>query len=63
MSGAPASFDSKTFLANLTTQPGVYRMYGEGDALLYVGKARNLKKRVSTYFLRASGSSRIEAMV
>lgn len=56
-------FDSKTFLANLTTQPGVYRMYGEGDVLLYVGKARNLKRRVSTYFLRASGNPRIESMV
>jgi excinuclease ABC subunit C len=57
------SFDSKTFLAQLTTQPGVYRMYGAGDELLYVGKARNLKKRVATYFLRASGNPRIESMV
>ncbi len=38
-------------------------MYGAGDELLYVGKARNLKKRVSTYFLRASGDARIESMV
>ncbi len=56
-------FDSRTFLANLTTQPGVYRMYAAGGALLYVGKARNLKKRVASYFLRASGDSRIESMV
>lgn len=56
-------FDSRSFLAQLTTQPGVYRMYGADDVLLYVGKARNLKKRVSSYFLRASGNPRIESMV
>ncbi|MCI0750048.1 MAG: excinuclease ABC subunit UvrC [Nevskiales bacterium] len=58
-----SGFDSKTFVAQLTTQPGVYRMFGADGTLLYVGKARNLKKRVATYFLRASGNSRIEAMV
>ncbi|MGH8441443.1 MAG: excinuclease ABC subunit UvrC [Nevskiaceae bacterium] len=57
------AFDSRGFLQQLTTQPGVYRMYGGTDDLLYVGKAKNLKKRVATYFLRASGSPRIEAMV
>src|SRR3546814_16807281 len=55
-------FDHRSFLSQLTTQPGVYRMYGTADDLLYVGKARNLKKRVSTYFLRASGNPRIESM-
>lgn len=57
------TFDHRSFLQQLTTQPGVYRMFGAGDELLYVGKARNLKKRVSTYFLRASGNPRIESMV
>jgi excinuclease ABC subunit C len=56
-------FDPKSFLSQLTTQPGVYRMYGARDELLYVGKARNLKKRVGSYFLRASGDPRIESMV
>ena len=56
-------FDSRTFLSQLTSQPGVYRMYAEGDELLYVGKARNLRKRVGSYFLRASGNPRIESMV
>jgi excinuclease ABC subunit C len=56
-------FDSRSFIQQLTSQPGVYRMYAEGDELLYVGKARNLKKRVASYFLRASGSPRIESMV
>lgn len=63
MKSASEAFDSKTFLSQLTTQPGVYRMYGGTDDLLYVGKARNLLKRVSSYFLRASGSPRIEMMV
>ncbi|MGQ0700923.1 MAG: excinuclease ABC subunit UvrC [Panacagrimonas sp.] len=58
-----AEFDARSFLSQLTLEPGVYRMYGAGGELLYVGKARNLKKRVSTYFLRASGDARIEAMV
>lgn len=58
-----AEFDSRSFLQQLTTAPGVYRMYGAQDELLYVGKAKSLKKRVSQYFLRASGDARIEAMV
>ncbi|MDE2148490.1 MAG: excinuclease ABC subunit UvrC [Gammaproteobacteria bacterium] len=56
-------FDHRAFLFQLTTAPGVYRMYGAGGELLYVGKARNLKKRVASYFLRASGDPRIETMV
>ena len=56
-------FDSRSFLQQLGSSPGVYRMYGGAGELLYVGKARNLKKRVSSYFLRASGDARIEAMV
>jgi excinuclease ABC subunit C len=64
MASSPAdSFDSRAFLSQLTTHPGVYRMYGGAEELLYVGKARNLKKRVGQYFLRASGSPRIESMV
>lgn len=60
---APGDFDARGFLQQLTTQPGVYRMLGATGDLLYVGKARNLKKRVSQYFLRASGDPRIESMV
>lgn len=56
-------FDSRSFLQQLSSAPGVYRMIGAQGELLYVGKAKNLKKRVSTYFLRASGDPRIEAMV
>ncbi|MDQ8021704.1 MAG: excinuclease ABC subunit UvrC [Moraxellaceae bacterium] len=57
------SFDAKAFLATLTEQPGVYRMIGEGDEVLYVGKAKNLKRRVTSYFQRTPSSPRIGLMV
>ena len=50
---APA-FDAEAFLKSLTKKPGVYRMIGADGEILYVGKARNLKNRVTSYF-RASG--------
>ena len=56
-------FDYKNYLANLTRRPGVYRMMDAKGEVLYVGKARNLKNRVSSYF-RASGlASKTMAMV
>lgn len=57
------SFDSKTFLKNLTTQPGVYQMFSEQGELLYVGKARNLKKRLSSYFRKTLDSPKTAAMM
>ncbi|MEX2469956.1 MAG: excinuclease ABC subunit UvrC [Pseudohongiellaceae bacterium] len=59
----PTRFDHKSFLANLSTRPGVYQMLGADGQALYIGKARNLKNRVGSYF-RASGlASRTLAMV
>jgi excinuclease ABC subunit C len=49
-------FDTARFLESVTGAPGVYRMYGASGELLYVGKARNLKKRLASYF-RASESN------
>jgi len=48
------SFDASAFLATCSALPGVYRMQSESGGLLYVGKAKNLKKRLSSYF-RSSG--------
>ncbi len=59
----PSGFDGKVYVSALTTAPGVYRMYGAKDALLYVGKAGNLKKRVSSYFLRPPVQPRIATLV
>jgi len=57
------SFDAKDFLASLTELPGVYRMLGDGGTVLYVGKAKNLKKRVASYFRENLPSPRIAHMV
>lgn len=56
-------FDSKDFLKQLTERPGVYRMYDEGGSILYVGKAQNLKKRVSSYFRKTGLAPKTEALV
>ncbi len=56
-------FDGKRFVRTLGGAPGVYRMFGDGDELLYVGKAGNLKKRVGSYFLKPRMEPRIAAMV
>ncbi|MEW8429985.1 MAG: GIY-YIG nuclease family protein, partial [gamma proteobacterium symbiont of Ctena orbiculata] len=56
------AFDYAGFLNTLTTRPGVYRMVNAEGDVLYVGKAKNLKKRVASYFTR-SLNQRIQVMV
>lgn len=58
-----SEFDSKAFLRNLTKHPGVYQMYDADGAVLYVGKAKNLKNRVSSYFRQSGLSAKTEALV
>src|SRR5215469_7210879 len=62
-STSPQAFDGKAFVKTLTTSPGVYRYFDEDGDLLYVGKAANLKKRVSNYFLKPPMDPRIASMV
>ncbi len=55
-------FDAKTFLSHLTSRPGVYIMLDAKGSILYIGKAKNLKNRVTSYF-RGQLDARIQAMV
>lgn len=50
-------------IKNLPQQPGVYRYYDKENRLLYIGKAKNLKNRVSSYFINKDHSYRIQLMV
>ena len=56
-------FDSKRFLARLTSRPGVYRMLAANGDILYVGKAKNLKNRVSSYFRSTALEGKTMALV
>ena len=56
-------FDPQAFLASASNKPGVYRMFDAQGALLYVGKAKSLKKRLASYFRKTGLSPKTEALV
>ena len=56
-------FDPERFLASVSEKPGVYLYFDDQGQTLYVGKARNLKKRVTSYFRKSGQSPRTRLMV
>ena len=57
------SFDAKSFVDSLPSRPGVYRMLDADREILYVGKARNLKSRVGSYFQPSNVHPKVQALV
>ena len=60
---APVDFDAKVFVDSLPGRPGVYRMLDADAQILYVGKARNLKSRVSSYFQPSNVQPKVQALI
>ena len=56
-------FDHQPFLKQLTQRPGIYQMMGEDGAVLYVGKAKNLRKRLASYFRTTGLTPKTAALV
>ncbi|MEO0346267.1 MAG: excinuclease ABC subunit UvrC [Pseudomonadota bacterium] len=63
MSDDGGAFDPKAFVAELSHRPGVYRMQDADGNIIYVGKARDLRKRVATYFSGKAKDAKTMAMV
>ena len=63
MSAVEPEFDPKEFVASLPTRPGVYRMLDAAGEIIYVGKAKNLKSRVASYFRADLLAPKVVAMV
>ncbi|MFC0337021.1 Excinuclease ABC subunit C [Kushneria avicenniae] len=57
------AFDSRQFLKTVTESPGVYRMLDEHENVLYVGKAKRLKARLSSYFRNTGLNAKTQALV
>lgn len=60
---AAAEFDARRFLSQVPHRPGVYRMYDLQDSLLYVGKAKDLRKRLASYFRKNLDNARLRSLV
>ncbi len=58
-----SGFDHKTWLKKVTQSPGIYQMFAADGKILYVGKARNLKKRVASYFRSQGLNPKTQALV
>jgi excinuclease ABC subunit C len=56
-------FDHQQFLKTVSSEPGIYQMFDKTDRILYVGKAKNLKNRLSSYFRKSGLSIKTEALV
>lgn len=62
-SGQPTEFDAQAFLRSLSHRPGVYCMLNAKGRVIYVGKARDLRKRVSSYFQRTHADTKTASMM
>ncbi len=58
-----ARFDHESFLKSLSPQPGIYQMYGADGDILYTGKAKNLKKRLASYFRKQGLEPKTRSLV
>jgi excinuclease ABC subunit C len=59
----PTQFNAKSFLKSVSTAPGVYQMLAQNGEVLYVGKARNLKNRLNSYFQKNLSSVKTKSLV
>ena len=58
-----SEFDVKNFLKTLTLHPGIYQMLNGAYEIIYIGKAKNLKNRVSSYFQKTDHVAKTKVMV
>src|SRR5580698_3439738 len=63
MNAVADPFDPKTYVDSLPGRPGVYRMLDSDGQILYVGKARNLKSRVASYFQPSNVQPKVQALI
>lgn len=63
MTERASAFDHESFVASLPRRPGVYRMLSAAGEVLYVGKARHLRDRVGSYFLRSNIHPKVQVLV